>query len=94
MHLEWQVHPAKDGLLRYTLVQKYRKLGSRICAIDHHMGWELSLSVEYSEGVLLLPELHGNEDFEEFVVASLLGILVQLRMLSKRNSGTSNLGKV
>ena len=78
---EWQIHPARDGLLRYTLVQEYENQERRICAIYHHAGWETSLLLGYSEGVLLLSESQADTKFETLVVASLLGILIQLRML-------------
>jgi len=87
--LEWQIHPAKNGPLYYTLVQKDKNLGSRVCAIYHHARWEQSLSLRYSEGVLLLSESQDRE-FEGIVVASLLGILVQLRMLNTCKKQTRN----
>ncbi len=91
---EWQIHPARDGMLRYTLVREDEKLGSSICAIYHDAGWEPSLSIGYSEGVLLLSEAEKDVEFEGIIVASLLGILVQLRMFSPFRTRTRKPGQV
>lgn len=92
--LEWQIRPARDGALRYTLVEQNEPPGSPIYAIYHHMHWELSLSVPYSEGVLLLPELNQNPEFEGIVLTSLLGVLAQLRMLSACKTVMEKPGRV
>lgn len=54
---------------------------SGIRAIYHHIGLGTSLSIDHSEGILLLPEPVGPEDaaWEGVVVASLLGLLSQVR---------------
>jgi hypothetical protein len=91
---EWQIHPLRDGILRYTLVQNDENLGSSICAIYHHMGWDLSLSLGYSEGVLLLPEAAKPIELEGIVVASLIGILKQLRMLTTDKKRARKPGQV
>lgn len=90
--LEWQVHPIQDGALRYTLVQISKNnaptndaaaVASEIKAIYHHIGIGESLSQDHSEGILLLPEPIGRENsaWEGAVVASLLGMLSQLRAI-------------
>jgi len=94
MNLEWQIHPSTDGLLRYTLVQEDEILGTRICAIYHHAGWRLSLSHGPSEGVLLLSESEKDRELEGVVVASLLALLAQLRMLGPQKTGRGNKGQV
>lgn len=81
MELEWRIDP-RDGILRYTLVRLEEGTGEHVCAIYHHLHWELSLAVPYSEGVLLLPETQSSSDMEEIVIASLLGVLARLRMSS------------
>lgn len=81
MELEWRVNP-RDGILRYTLIRVEAGSGETICAIYHHLHWELSLAVPYSEGVLLLPETQSSSEMEEIVIASLLGVLARLRMSS------------
>lgn len=94
MKLEWQIHPASDGLLRYTLVQEDAIRGTRICAIYHHAGWRLSLSHGPSEGILLLSEAENDGAFEGVVVASLLGVLVQLRRLGLQKNRRGHQGQV
>ena len=47
-------------------------------AIYHHVGFDIHLPQEYSEGVLLIPESHSAED-DVSVVAPLLGVLWQMR---------------
>jgi hypothetical protein len=81
IELEWRIDP-RDGILRYTLVRvNAEDSGETLCAIYHHLHWELSLAVPYSEGVLLLPEVQSSDSgMEEIVVASLLGILARLRV--------------
>ncbi|RYO97162.1 hypothetical protein DL764_007366 [Monosporascus ibericus] len=82
--LQWQVHPAEDGPLRYTLV----RLGSgekctndSIEAIYYDMGWEKPLARGYNEGVLLLPGSGIMSSTESFIVSSTLAILAELRGL-------------
>jgi hypothetical protein len=82
--LEWRIDP-KDGILCYTLYRMEEGAEDSICAMYHHIHWDLCLSIPYSEGVLLLPDLQpesqSSADFECMVVVSLLGMLAQLRML-------------
>jgi hypothetical protein len=99
MTLEWQIYPAEHGRLRYTLVRipemqsTVDPAGSGITsdddvhAIYHHVGDGVSLPLPYSEGVLLLsPDI--KPATEAIVVASVLGMLLQLRQLSKTGKGT------
>lgn len=91
--LQWQVHPAEHGLLRYTLVelsppstpgQTRSAVGndSIVRAIYHNVGLGFSLQQRYSEGALLIPE---DLDFEleALIVASLLGMLWQVRRMGQ-----------
>ncbi|KKK12322.1 hypothetical protein AOCH_002822 [Aspergillus ochraceoroseus] len=95
--LQWQIHPAQHGRLRYTLVKipSQGPLGQaaddaatnpdtlETLAIYQHIGVGApSLSLSYSEGILLLPlgEDTGRET-EALVVGSALGMLWQLREL-------------
>ncbi|KAK7926621.1 hypothetical protein PG985_003619 [Apiospora marii] len=86
--LEWQIHPIEDGPLRYTLVDKGRPgdTTARVRAIYHDAGCSKPLSHGRSEGVLLLPEWGGEvdeeaADMEGIIVASILGVLWQVRAL-------------
>jgi hypothetical protein len=93
---QWQVHPVQHGPLRYTLaaIDPYPAMAQdagtqmqrneeNILAIYHHIGLATSLSMPYSEGVLLLPELRDNQDssLEAVYVASLLGLLWCVRRM-------------
>ncbi|KAK8128952.1 hypothetical protein PG984_010060 [Apiospora sp. TS-2023a] len=101
--LEWQIHPIEDGPLRYTLVDKGRPgdTTARIRAIYHDAGCSKPLSHGRSEGVLLLPEWAGSGGEEEeeaahmegVVVASILGVLWQVRALQGRTSVPPRHGK-
>ncbi|KAJ5129795.1 uncharacterized protein N7515_005834 [Penicillium bovifimosum] len=99
MTLEWQVHPVEHGRLRYTLVRISEApssvyvagsgvpLDEDVLAIYHHVGDGISLPLPYSEGVLLLsPDMEPAT--ETIVVASVLGVLLQLRQLRKAGKGT------
>lgn len=88
--LQWQVHPVQDGALRYTLVRTANDTvhsddaaadSQEVKAIYHHIGLGESLSQNHSEGILLLPEPVGRENsaWEGAVIASLLGLLFQVR---------------
>ncbi|KAK6835965.1 hypothetical protein PG987_006460 [Apiospora arundinis] len=81
--LEWQVHPVENGPLRYTLANK--DAPACIHAIYYDAGCSKILSHGSSEGVLLLPERsEGKEEtaaMEGIVVASILGVLWQVRTL-------------
>ncbi|KAH3461167.1 hypothetical protein KXX05_002396 [Aspergillus fumigatus] len=92
--VQWQVRPKEDGLRRYTLVEIGSALEvsesalwednlqeSKILAIYHHIGINVWLPKDFSEGVLLLPDQAGSEDNERelLIVASLLALLRQLR---------------
>ncbi|KAH8660135.1 hypothetical protein BX600DRAFT_438358 [Xylariales sp. PMI_506] len=92
-NLEWRLDP-KDGLLRYTLVQKGEEFGETVCAIYHHRHWELSLCLPYSEGVLLLPQSQQSSEIEGIVVASLLGMLAHLRSLSASEANGHQRGRI
>jgi hypothetical protein len=96
-YFEWQMHPVPHGRLRYTLVRVPRVKPSNssaqpgipsddnILAIYHHIGDGVSLPLPYSEGVLLLSDM--NLTTELMVVASVFGMLEQLRRLSKTGKG-------
>jgi len=88
---EWQVRPVEDGPLRYTLVDKDNAedtgAATRIRAIYHDAGCSKTLSRGMSEGVILLPEEDEvADDMEAIVVASLLGVLWQVRTLQGKIS--------
>ncbi|RDA91450.1 hypothetical protein CP533_6274 [Ophiocordyceps camponoti-saundersi (nom. inval.)] len=71
--LQWQMQPIEDGPLRYTLVELSSPV--KIRAIYHHVGRGSSLSMPFSEGVLLVSG-EGSEQaraMEVLVLASLLG---------------------
>ncbi|KAK9421362.1 hypothetical protein SUNI508_05900 [Seiridium unicorne] len=91
--LEWQIDPVKDGMLRYTLVEQDEHSGTTVYAIYHHKGWAVSLSLPYSDGILLLPETNRDIHFEGIVVASLLVLLAQLRILSVHGRGDEKPGQ-
>ncbi|KAE8315871.1 hypothetical protein BDV41DRAFT_529398 [Aspergillus transmontanensis] len=86
---EWQVHPLHTGRMRYTLVRvpsRHHGIADPdpldIVAIYHHIGVGASLSLPYSEGILLVP--HGmNHKTEAMVVGSALGMLWRLRKLRR-----------
>ncbi|CEJ54856.1 hypothetical protein PMG11_01145 [Penicillium brasilianum] len=92
-YLEWQIHPVSQGRLRYTLVRVPQKhetvegaapsipLDKDFLAVYHHVGDTVSLPLPTSEGVLLIsPDM--NPETEAIVVASVLGLLWQLRQIS------------
>jgi hypothetical protein len=99
--VQWQVRPKEDSLRRYTLVEigaasEDNVREPRILAIYHHIGINVWLPKDFSEGVLLLPDQAGSEDKERelLIVASLLALLWQLReqvqmMPKKLKSGHS-----
>lgn len=53
-------------------------------AVYHHVGVGINLPADYSEGVLLLPEGDG----ADMAVASLLGLLWQMRDMHAKKTGT------
>jgi hypothetical protein len=92
--VQWQVHPKEDSLRRYTLVEigaaserpdvalsENSAREPKILAIYHHIGINVWMPKDFSEGVLLLPDQTGSEDNERevLIVASLLALLWQLR---------------
>lgn len=90
---EWQIHPSQQGYMRYTLVrratsdQRQQQVSdSDIQAIYFHIGVGSSLSLSYSEGVLLFPTGQ-NSVREALFVASALGMLRRLRELRGDKSG-------
>lgn len=97
-YFEWQMHPVPHGRLRYTLVRVPRGQSAdspgkpgipsdhAILAIYHHIGNGVSLPLPYSEGVLLL-SADMNPVTEAIVVASVYGMLGQLRRLSSAEKG-------
>ena len=91
--VQWQVHPGPNSLFRYTLVNLDEP---EILAIYIHVGIVVWLPIDFSEGVLLLPESGGQEQ-EAVVIASLLTMLQRLReeksMHPIRDSSTSNLAR-
>ncbi|KAE8153205.1 hypothetical protein BDV25DRAFT_149855 [Aspergillus avenaceus] len=103
--LQWQVHPGPNSLFRYTLVDigcrsVEKGPGPSILAIYIHVGIVVWMPVEFSQGVLLLPE-DGDREEEAMVVASLLAMLHQMRedgqMRPRRHahhSPSSTLGKM
>ncbi|KAH8655393.1 hypothetical protein BX600DRAFT_500591 [Xylariales sp. PMI_506] len=94
INLEWQIYPAECGLLCYVLVEQNDVHGDTIWAIYHHFGWQLSLHLGYSEGVLLLPESQEGMAIEGFVVASIMGVLAHLRPSNSRECRRANSEKV
>jgi hypothetical protein len=95
---EWQTQQHHHGRLRYTLVRLPAQDQSadagreEILAIYNHVGMEASVTLPYSEGVLLLPS-PANPRTETMVVASLLTMLWRLRDLSGEAGGKQG-GKV
>lgn len=82
--LQWQIQPHEHGALRYTLVDTTADCDPAVKAIYHHVGLGINLPSDYSEGVLLLSPAEDGCD-EEWVVASLLGLLWHVREVhSKR----------
>lgn len=81
--VEWQIHPIQQGRMRYTLVRcPAQQQQDDILAVYYHIGVEASLSLPYSEGVLLVPGSQGSAgDSGAIVVASALGMLWRLREL-------------
>ena len=93
---QWQIHPTEHGVGRYSLVRlnstascsptvensvpKDGDYDRDILAIYHNIGIGLSLSQGHTEGVLLLPE-NNDPALEALVVASLLGLLRQIRAM-------------
>lgn len=77
---EWQTHAHHHGRLRYTLVRLPAEAQSadarreEVLAIYNHVGMAASVSLPYSEGVLLLPP-RAYPRTETMVVASLLAML-------------------
>ncbi|KAF7122333.1 hypothetical protein CNMCM5793_000290 [Aspergillus hiratsukae] len=92
--VQWQLRPKEDSLRRYTLVEigaaserpdvalsEDSAREPKILAIYHHIGINVWMPKDFSEGVLLLPDQaasDGNER-EPLIVASLLALLWQLR---------------
>jgi hypothetical protein len=102
--LEWQIHPTLHGRLRYSLVRIPQAQSSAapagpgepsendVLAIYHHIGEGVSLPLPYSEGVLLLPP-DMDAATEAIVVASVLGMLWQLRQLCRTGKGIGPVSK-
>ncbi|CRL24560.1 unnamed protein product [Penicillium camemberti] len=93
---QWQIHPSRNGRLRYTLVRnpapqeaQQEPSDNDIQAVYYHIGLDDSLWVSYSEGLLLLPSGHSSVG-ESIVVASALGMLWRLRELHR---GKGKIGK-
>ncbi|KAK2042609.1 hypothetical protein LZ31DRAFT_623243 [Colletotrichum somersetense] len=83
--LEWQIRPKEFGTLRYTLVDiaEVAEDGEPVIhAIYHHIGIAFALPRDYSEGVLLLSE-NLNGEAEALAVATLLGLLRQVRSINQ-----------
>ncbi|KAJ5593430.1 hypothetical protein N7537_010334 [Penicillium hordei] len=93
---QWQIHPSRNGRLRYTLVRnpspqeaQQEPSDGDIQAVYYHIGLDDSLWLSYSEGLLLLP--FGQSSVREnIVVASALGMLWRLRELHR---GKGKIGK-
>ncbi|EFQ27399.1 uncharacterized protein GLRG_01894 [Colletotrichum graminicola M1.001] len=84
-NLEWQVLPKELGTLRYTLVDtaEVAENGEPVIhAVYHHVGIACGLPSEYSEGVLLLSG-NLNGEAEALAVATLLGLLRQVRSINQ-----------
>ncbi|KAJ0160432.1 hypothetical protein CTA2_7973 [Colletotrichum tanaceti] len=97
-NLEWQIRPTEHGPLRYTLVDTAVKAAVEaagggggggepeseplIHAIYHHIGIGFALPRDYSEGVLLLSE-NLDDEAEALAVATLLGLLQQVRSINQ-----------
>ncbi|KAF4238185.1 hypothetical protein CNMCM8980_002159 [Aspergillus fumigatiaffinis] len=94
---EWQTHSHHHGRLRYTLVrlpaqdQSADACREEVLAIYNHVGVDSSMSLPYSEGVLLLPP-RADPRMEAMVVASLLTMLWRLRALSGGERGKRGAG--
>lgn len=95
---QWQIHPVENGSLRYTLVRIPQSgaadgQGSEVQkveveAIYYHIGVGASLSLPYSEGVLLLRSpSFADAGAEALVVGSMLGMLWRLRELDEDGKG-------
>lgn len=92
--LQWQINPSKGGPLRYMLVElknedvskdsKERQI-HRIKAIYHHIGQGSSLTLQSSEGVLLVSESDDSDlvslTMEMEILSSLVGLLWRVRGL-------------
>ena len=84
---QWQVHPIDDGPLMYMLValdesRPMRRDEGNILAIYHHVGFDGSVFIMHSEGVLMVPEEDdANSLPEHFVLATLLGVLSRCRIV-------------
>lgn len=90
--LQWQIHPVSQGRLRYTLVRVHNSrssdtsnpevpLESDVVAIYQDIGNGISLPLAKNEGILLLSDM--SAELEATVLVSALGMLEQLRRLSK-----------
>lgn len=100
---QWQIHPSRNGRLRYTLVRnpapqeaQQEPSDADIQAVYYHIGLDDSLWLPYSEGLLLLLTGHSSVG-ESFVVASALGMLWPLRELhrgGKTSEKKSRLGSI
>ncbi|KAJ5431777.1 hypothetical protein N7445_008275 [Penicillium cf. griseofulvum] len=94
---QWQIHPSQHGRLRYTLVcnpgSQEESNSPDIQAIYYHVGGlDDSLSLPYSEGMLLLPA--GKSSVEEgIVVTSVLAMLWRLRELHRGKGKVTQAGK-
>ncbi|KAF9871043.1 major facilitator superfamily transporter [Colletotrichum karsti] len=83
--LEWQTRPIEHGSLRYTLVDSGADPATAepvVHGIYHHAGIAFGLPYDYSEGVLLLSE-DLNGEAETLAVATLLGLLQQVRHINQ-----------
>ncbi|KAK4864613.1 hypothetical protein LT330_009608 [Penicillium expansum] len=86
---QWQIHPSRNGRLRYTLVRspapqhdQQEPSDTDIQAVYYHIGLDDSLWLSHSEGILLLPAGQ-NSAKESIVVSSVLGMLWRLRELHR-----------
>ncbi|KAB5551266.1 hypothetical protein GE09DRAFT_167628 [Coniochaeta sp. 2T2.1] len=92
---QWEIHPVEHGPLRYTLVSVGGADGRQKTeeAMYHHVGLGASLStMQYSEGILLLPPCRDSA-LEGVVVASLLGLLWRVRAMGDNGRRTSETGR-
>lgn len=96
---QWQIHPSRNGRLRYTLVrspapqqEQQEPSDGDIQAVYYHIGLDDSLALLHSEGFLLFPA--GQTSIgESLVVASALGMLWRLRELHRGKGKIVKAGK-
>ncbi|KGO70270.1 hypothetical protein PITC_020890 [Penicillium italicum] len=96
---QWQIHPSRNGRLRYTLVRspapqhdQQEPSDADIQAVYYHIGLDDSLYLPHSEGILLLPAGQISAG-ESIVVSSALGMLWRLRELHRGKGKLAKAGE-